>query len=181
MKRLILLLSLAGLLAAHDLEENRATLVLRDGTHLSLTLYLNYTETLWEALLPQREFGVFLLSYSSLKLDDLQKELVRAQKLLESGVQVHTKGAASGLRITNWVWPDAKTVQALLQKQVMQAVVEGHVHQPPLEVRAEAVATSDIGSVTVRFPKEFQKVLVVSYRPNQAWAEPGTSSPEIKF
>ena len=156
-------------------------IVLASNNAGKLREFAQMLEPLQWRVLPQREFGVFLLSYSSLKLDDLQKELVRAQKLLESGVQVHTKGAASGLRITNWVWPDAKPVQALLQKQVMQAVVEGHVHQPPLEVHAEAVSTSDIGSVTVRFPKEFQKVLVVSYRPNQAWAEPGTSSPEIKF
>lgn len=179
MKRVALSLLLAVMLGAHDLEDNRATLILRDGTHLSITLYLNYSEALWEALLPQREFGAFLLSYSSMKTDDLQRELNRAQKHFEASLQIQTKSA--GLRLGNWIWPDAKTVQGLLQKQVMQAVVEGHIHQPPVEVHADAVSPTEIGSVTVRLPKEFKKVLVVSYRPNQVWADPGQPSAEIRF
>ena len=33
----------------------------------------------------------------------------------------------------------------------------------------------------MKFPEEFQKVLVVSYRPNQVWVDSKTLSPEIKF
>jgi hypothetical protein len=181
MKLLTTLCIFVGLAAAHDLEENRATLVLRDRTHLSLTLYLNYTEALHKALLPQREYGAFLLIYSAMKLEDLQKELVRAQSRFQSELQLHSKGSGEKLRLTGWTWPDEKTVQSLLQHQVMQAMVDGHVHETPVEIRAETVATGEITSVALRLPTEFPKVLVVSYRPNQVWVDPASPSPEIKF
>ena len=86
MRQLILLMiySFAAPVAqAHDLDENRATLVLRDRTHLSVTLYLNYAQALHRALLPHREYGAFLLMYSSMKPDDLEKELQSAQAKFE--------------------------------------------------------------------------------------------------
>jgi hypothetical protein len=174
---------LATSLAAHDLEENRATLVLRDGTHLSLSLYLNYTEALHKALMPQREYGAFLLVYSAMKPDDLKRELLRAQAKFEAGIQFMPKspGPMAPLRAAVWTWPDTKQVQTMLQHQVMQAMVDGHVHEPPTEIHADFVSGREIVAVTVRFPEEFQKVLVVSYRPQQAWADGGTLSPEVKF
>lgn len=179
--KLIATVCLAAVLAAHDLEENRATLVLRDRTHLSLTLYLDYGQALHQALLPQREYGAFLLTYSTMKVEDLQRELLRAQGRFESGLQIQVNGATGNLRLTGWAWPDAKAVQGLLQRQVMQAMVEGHTHQPPVEVRAEAVSNGEIASLTIRLPKEFRKVLVVSYRPNQVFVDPASLSPEIRF
>ena len=40
------LLLLAGSAAAHELDENRATLVLRDGGHIAVSIYLSYPEVL---------------------------------------------------------------------------------------------------------------------------------------
>lgn len=169
-------------LPAHDLEDNRATLVLRDRTHLSVTLYLNYSEALHKALLPNREYGAFLFIYSAMKPEELQKELQRAQSKFEADIEIFPQSpAGSKLKLSGWTWPDAKQVQSMLQHQVMQAMVDGHVHEPPTEILADAVAPYAIGSVTVRFPDEFQKVLVVSYRPNQVWVEGKRSSPSITF
>ncbi len=167
---------------AHDLEDNRATLVLRDRTHISVSLFLNYSEALHKALLPQREFGAFLLIYSAMKPEDLQTELVRAQRKFEASTQILAQSPAGArLSLSGWTWPDAKQVQAMLQHQVMQAMVDGHVHAPPTEIRADAVATYAVGSVTITFPEEFQKVLVVSYRPSQVWVEGKNPSPPITF
>jgi hypothetical protein len=169
-------------LPGHDLEENRATLVLRDRTHLSVTLYLNYSETLHKALLPNREYGAFLLIYSAMKPEDLQRELQKAQSKFEAGIEIVPQSpGGSKLKISGWKWPDVKQVQSMLQHQVMQAMVDGHVHEAPTEILADAVAPSAISSVTVRFPDEFQKVLVVSYRPSQVWVEGKKSSPAITF
>ena len=179
---LILALLLSQTLLAHDLEENRATLVMRDRTHLSVTLYLNYSEVLHKALLPNREFGAFLLIYSAMKPEDLQKELQKAQVKLEAGIEIAPQSpSGSKLKLSGWKWPDAKQVQSMLQHQVMQAMIDGHVHEPPTEIVADAVAQYAISSVTVRFPDEFQKVLVVSYRPNQVWVESKGSSRSITF
>lgn len=186
MRQFILLIACclaAPVAQAHDLQENRATLVLRDQTHLSLTLYINYAEALHRALLPNREYGAFLLIYSSIKPDDLKKELQRAQSKFEADIRILPKGAPEGraIKLTAWTWPDTKQVQAMLQHQVMQAMVDGHVHEPPTEIHADGISSQEVASVTVRFPAEFEKVLVVSYRPNQVWADPRSASPEIKF
>ena len=100
----------------------------------------------------------------------------------EAGIEIFPQSPAdSKLKISGWKWPDVKQVQSMLQHQVMQAMVDGHVHEAPTEILADAVAPYAIGSVTVRFPEEFQKVLVVSYRPNQVWVEGKKASPPITF
>ena len=74
-------------------------------------------------------------------------------------------------------------MQAQFQQLVMQAMVDpaAHTHQPPLEVHAEAVSVQEIGGVKIQFPEEFQKVLVVAYKPTQVWLERKAVSPQIRF
>ena len=168
---------------AHELAENRATIVLRDKTHVSVTLYVNYAEALHSLLSPQNAPGAFLAAYSSMKPEDLSKELLRAQKQFETATQLYLAHSRKEVKLTNWVWPDAKQVQAMLQRQIMQAMVDpaSHAHEPPVEIHVEGNASSEIFSLTMQFPQHFQRVLVVSYRPNQVWSERGALSPEIKF
>lgn len=66
---------------------------------------------------------------------------------------------------------------------MMQSLVDpnGHVHQDPLEIHADANAPEEIGGVKIQFPEEFQKVLVVAFRPTQVWVESKSLSPVIKF
>ena len=170
--------------AAHELQENRATLVLRDKTHISVTLYIAYSDALYQALMPQRPFAAFLLIYSAMKPEDLEKELRRAQSKFQSATRMYlSPGPGREITITNWVWPDVKQVQTMLQQRIMAAMVDpkGHAHDSPIEIRADANAPHEIVSVTVKFPEEFRKVLVVSYRPNQLWVDSQSLSPEIKF
>jgi len=65
----------------------------------------------------------------------------------------------------------------------MQATVDpaAHFHEPPVEIHADANSAQEITSVKVRFPEEFQKVLVVSFRPNQVWVDTKSLSPDIRF
>ena len=170
--------------AAHELQENRATLVLRDKTHVSVTLYIAYSDALYLALMPQRPFAAFLLIYSAMKPEDLQKELFRAQAKFQAATRMYlSPGPGREVPITNWVWPDVQQVQTMLQQRMMAAMVDpkGHSHEAPVEIRADANSPHEINAVTVKFPEEFQKVLVVSYRPNQVWADSQGLSPEIKF
>jgi hypothetical protein len=170
--------------AAHELQENRATLVLRDKTHISVTLYIAYSDALHPALMPQRPFASFLLIYSAMKPEEMQKELFRAQAKFQASTRMYlSPGPGKEIPFTNWVWPDVKQVQTMLQQRIMAAMVDpnGHSHETPIEIRADANAPHEIGAITVKFPEEFQKVLVVSYRPNQVWVDSKTLSPEIKF
>jgi hypothetical protein len=174
-----LLLALSA--AAHELQDNRANLILRDRTHLSVTLYLSYPEALHLALAPERQFMAFLLIYSAMKPEELQKELLRAQSRFQSTTHVYLPDKEAPL--VNWVWPDVKTVQAMLQQRVMQAMVDPnvHAHEAPVEVHADVNRAQEIQSVRVQFPQEWQKVLVVWFRPSQQWVEGKTLSPAMKF
>ena len=157
MKRIVLLLLALALVGpAHELVDNRATLVLR-------------------------EFAAFLLIYSSMDAAQFEKELARAQKRFQA--QIHVFAPEKEAALSGWVWPDAKTVQAMLRERVMRTMVDPnvHAHEAPVELRAEAVAAQEITGARVQFPAEWQRMLVVWYRPSQQWAEGGTVSPVLRF
>lgn len=184
MKVLVLcLLSLvARNAAAHDLQDNRALLVLRERNHVSVTLFLAYSDVLHRALAPVRPMAEFLAAYSAMKPEDLQKQLQRAQTGFETATKIYLP-AGGEIPISHWIWPDAKKVQDLLRHITMQAVLDpnGHFHEEPTEIYADAIAQQELVGIRVRFPQEFQKVLVVSYRPSQLWVEADSLSPAIRF
>jgi hypothetical protein len=162
--------------------DNRATLVLRDDRHVSVTLYLNYLEALHRALAPGRTSQEFVLRFAAMPLAQLQTALNQAHRRFENATRLsHSSGGT--IALSNWTWPDATRVQSLLQQQAMQTVVapDAHVHEQPTEVRADAIATSSISAAHIRFPAEFERVLVVSYKPHQVWASPAGASPRITF
>ena len=169
-------------LAAHELNDNRATMVLRDKTHLTITMFINYAEALHQALMPQRQLQEFLLMYSAMRPQQLQMELLRAQEKFQATTKVFVSGGLDAT-LTNWVWPDLKQVQMYLQQRVMQAMVDpaAHAHLPPLEIHADANTNQEITSVKVQFPAEFQRVLVVAYKPTQVYVERKAISGPIKF
>ena len=177
-----LLCLLASCAFAHELPANRLTLVLRDRNHLSLTFFIDYTDALHRALAPQRPLEEFMLMHSAMKPQDLGRELLRAQARFQSSTQL-ILSAGKPAAITNWKWPDAGRVQAMLRERAMQAVVApaDHAHQEPSEIHADVTSAQEISSVTLRLPDEFQRVLVVSYRPSQRWIEPNATSAAIGF
>lgn len=177
---------LLGMAAAsampHELQANRATLVLRDQVHLSVTLFLNYSEVLHQVLLPRRSFQEFAVAYSAMRTADFEKELLRAESQLQRSLQLKSNGNEV-LSLSNWNWPEATRVQWLLQERVMQATVAPSepAHEEVLEIRLEATAQHPIAGLTATFPAAFKRVLLVSYRPNQVWVEPRVASGPIKF
>ena len=173
---------LCGSAVAHELAGSRATLVLRDQRHLSGVLYFNVVDALHLTLAPQRRLPEFLLQYSAMKLPEFQKELARAQGTWQREVQLALP-SRQPLALSNWVWPQAAQVHALVQQRMMQATVAPaeHGHEQPVEVKFEALAQNDITGVTSRSPAAFQKVWVVSYQPRQVFVPTDTTSPLITF
>ena len=178
---LLLMLLACGCLA-HELPDNRLTLVLRDDNHLSLGFYIHYADALHRALSPRTSFQEFTLVYSSLAAADFEKEMQRAQMKFRLGTRVVLASGAA-LTIANWQWPAPATVQRSLQERAMASVVapSAHSHDAPTEIRAEVVSAAAISAVSVLLPDEFQNVLVVSYRPAEVWIQPKQPSPVIKF
>ncbi len=166
----------------HELQDNRATLALRDRTHVSVTLYLNYTDALHRALAPDQSMRDFVLAYAALPPAELLAALRKAQERFQHDTHLQ-RAAGRDIPLGNWKWPDLMTVQDLLRQQAMAAIAapSDHAHEEPLEIRAEGVAAQPITTATVRFPLEFQRVLVVSYKPNQAWVEPAGPPTVVVF
>jgi hypothetical protein len=181
---LALLCAVACSAIAHELQDNRATLVLRDNQHLTLTLFVDYPKALHQVLAPQSTVQEFLLSHSAMKSQEFQAQLLAAQRKLQASTSlVMSNGKAAPL--VQWVWPEAAGVHALLQRRAMQAVVapKDHAHVVPMEIRAEAKASQagDFSAVTLQLPPAFQQVWVVSYQPKQVLLRPHAPSQAIRF
>lgn len=181
---LALLVMLASHAGAHELQDNRATLVLRDKLHIVLTLFVDYPKVLHQVLAPQIALQDFILTHSAMKPQAFHMQLLAAQRKLQSNTQlVMSNGKAAVLG--QWIWPPSAHVQKLLQERAMQAVVapSDHAHGMPMEIRAEArsINSNDFSSVTLQLPAQLSQVLVVSYQPRQIWLKPNTASPPIRF
>lgn len=167
--------------AAHEISDSRATLVLRDQTHVTMTLYVAYPELLFRLLEPGQPFPQFLVAYSAMDIGRFTQELLRAQARVEQGTRLYADDGRL-LTLGRWAWPDPAAAQAMLRQRVMQETVDpSGAHEPPVEIRAEALASRAVRTVSVQFPAELQKVLVVAYRPTQTWVAPGERSGQLGF
>jgi len=117
-----LLFLLASCAFAHELPANRLTLVLRDRNHLSLTFFIDYTDALHRALAPQRPLEEFVLMYSAMKRRTWAGNCCVRRRGFQSSTQL-ILSAGKPAAITNWKWPNAGRVQAMLRERAMQAVV----------------------------------------------------------
>lgn len=182
---LLLALSLAATdgarVSAHEVETNRLTLVLRDERHVSITYYIDYPTALHRALAPASPFNEFIVAHSAMPLPELRKALSRAEALLET--QTRITATSSPLRIGSWKWPEAARAQTLLREVAMAGLVDptGHAHMPPLEVRAEGLASRAITALDVSLPEALGNVIVVSYRPRQTAIGAGVKSVRVTF
>lgn len=182
---LCVLLTLAGVgsAGAHGLTENRATLVLRDQTHVSVALFITFSDALHRVLAPERSVQEFVLAHAAMPPEVFKAALRKAENQFQTEMRAET---ADGRRLLfeRWTWPEPAAVQQVLRERAMLTLAapnEHNAHEAALEVRAECLATKAIQSVRVSFPPAFQRVLVVSYQPKQVWVEPQRASPEITF
>ncbi len=167
---------------AHELPENRATLVLRDQTHLSLTLYIDFVVAAHQALAPQQSLREFLLVCAALSPEEFHKLMQRAQTKLEAETRATLNGG-SAAKFTGWVWPKSEKIRVSIQQQVMASIVDtsNHTHEPPFEIRAHITHDKPIAESKVQFAEAFGKVLLIWYRPKQIWVLPKQPSPAMKF
>lgn len=170
---------------AHELPANRATLILRDGPHLSLTLFINYPQALHQALAPQQPLSAFVLPYSSMSTPELAQILLGVHAKFEADTRLVLANGHTA-PVTHWRWPAVAQIQQQLQQRAMQMLVAPGTHpedEEPLEIRAEVSGQSRaaLAKLKLRLPAAFQDVLVVSYAPKQVWVKPQTLSPEIRF
>lgn len=167
---------------AHEAEVNKATLVLRDGHHLSLSLYLRLDESLYRMSLKKVPYQEFLLAHASMPAAEFEKVWLPVQEQLQKSV-VLQDGRNQPLTLRKWKWPKPEKIQAVIQENLMQATVAaGHHHHPALlEIRAEASASAPVSRVSLQVSPVWQPLLVVSYQPAQTVLEAGKPPVSIRF
>lgn len=168
---------------AHELVSNRATLVLRDGHQLTVTLFINYVDALHKTLTPKLSFEEFLLVHAAMTPAEFQQAAARAHSQLEADTRL-TGQDGKALVLSNWRWPVTAAVHSALQQRAMQIVVDGlrdHRHEPVVEVQSEASFAAEPKSVTLKLPDTLKPVLIVSYKPTQVWMDPAADAKTVKF
>ena len=167
---------------AHEAEVNKATLVLREGNHLSLSLFLRLDDSMYRMSLKKVPYQEFLLAHASMSAAEFEKAWLPVQEQLQKSVQL-LDAQNQPLTLRKWQWPKPEKVQAVIQENLMQATVAaGHHHHPALlEIRAEASAPAALSTVRLQVHTVWQPLLVVSYRPSQTVLEAGKPPVSIRF
>ena len=182
-KLLPLLLGLSPAFAgAHELPDNRATLVLRDKTHVAITLFLAYPDALHKALAPEMSLNQFVLTYAAMQPSVFKGALLKAQAHFQNQLKLATSDGKVAV-LERWVWPAVGPAQEALRQKAVQFVVapNEHAHEAQLEVRAEFKASQSVTSLRIAFPSAFGRILVVSYKPNEVWSEPNQPPAVVHF
>ncbi len=171
---------------AHELPDNRVTMVLRDETHVSLTFYVDYPDVLNAVLAPKKSHREFLLASAAMKPEDFRQQILLVQAKLQAETRATLNGGKEAT-ITGWAWPDAASIQTMIQKEVMELMVgraanpSQHTHEEPTEIRANITHDKPIIDANIQFAEAFGKMLLVSYRPQQNWVAAKQVSSLIKF
>ncbi len=179
---------LPSLSNAHELAANRATVVQRDDTHWAITCLIDYPQLLHRMLAPKRSWADFVVQAAAMPLAEFQQSVARAHQQVATRLLLTGPGGER-VALRNWQWPEAPETHKRLQAGAMQLITGGgsgagdgsHGHGTETAVRAEALSAQPLKSLAVRFPAEFGRVLVVSYRPQQAWTENGTTTLRLRF
>lgn len=168
---------------AHELEGHRLTLVQREGGLLSLGFHLDALRLLQRTLSPGEPAAQVLATQAALPPDEFARGWQRMREAVEQHTRLRPSGGAPQAP-TRWQWPAPAQVQALLQQRLMQSLATpgAHGHAPVIEVQAQLAlrgASPPVTQVELLVPAALRPLVVVSYRPRQAWVGEAASSAMI--
>lgn len=173
-------LACAGTAMAHELPDDRLTVIQRDNTHFQLQFLVDGPGLVHRFLGASRPRQEVLAALVAQGPDETARVWGRLQLTLQQGVRLQRGGQP--LRLEAWRWPSGAEVHARLQQWVMQQAVAraGHVHEEPWVWGAQAVASAE-GAVELQLPAPLQQVMVVSYRPRQQWVNAEQPAVTLSF
>jgi len=153
---------------SHELQENRASLVLRNERQISVTFYLNLTELLHKTLMPKQDRFEHTAKLAAMNEADFSKQYGDVKKLIESSVLFN---AAPGKKINvrEWQWPEPKVAQKNIRELTMQSVVSSgqHFHENPIEVRLQIQSDESMDPLMLELPDAIKPMTLVASRPKQ--------------
>ena len=166
--------------AAHELEVDRLTIVMRDQSHLSLAFRVDEIALLGRFLAPDVSTLEFAFSMATIEREQFDDLVERARARLSSQI-VLVDQQAKRLVLRNWRWGSIERLRSEIQQFAMGAVVGGGVHSHPeiSEIHVDAIASEPVSSVTVSLPVEAERILVVSYKTTEKYFD-ASVSPSVK-
>ncbi len=164
---------------AHETTENRARFVLQEDNHLRESLFLSYSQFLYQAVSPREPFRDFLLKTSAMADAQFEQRVRSAHQLLARETQITIAGRPAN--VSGWVFPEPAVARARVRQLIAATLAGTHVHEEPLEIGFDVRWPTAMRDVRVRFPAALQTVTVVSYRPHQVDVARRALSPVLGF
>lgn len=163
---------LSSVAAAHDLEANRVSVVLRDNIHLSLQFRINYLNFLRQAYAPNVNEKQALIELASMTDQAFDVLYLQSQKLFIQQT-ILSAGTDSPLQLSHWRWPKAALIQQSIRELSAQMIVspQEHIHYDFIEVQADAIAMKEVNQCHLKLAPSLGNVLVIHYRAQQQWNE----------
>ena len=167
-------------LHAHEIEGNRLQVVIRDSSHIQLSLWLNLVDAMM-AEVPAAAAMPWLAQHAAMSPGDFAATWQQHQTRLEQALALRVQDQA--VPMLRWTWPAAATLQQQIRTRTMQMTVAptDHVHAQVLEVRAEGRARRAVRDVSVQVPPAWQPILITVSRPQQQWLQKGAGSARFEF
>ena len=167
---------------SHELQENRAALVLRNDRLISATLYLNLIEVLKKTSAPMGDPIELTAKLAAMSDAEFAKQFNMMKKMIQSGIVLKTV-AGKPLKLGNWQWPEVGEVQKQSREITMRVVLSpsDHFHETPLEVRFQIQSEEPFSSVRVELPEALRPITLIATRPKQVRLSVGTTGLVVDF
>ena len=173
---------MSAMLLAHELPDDRVTIVQREPTHVSITFYVDEVGLLHRLIAPKSSRSEFLLACASLPQAALAGRLQAARTAFESEVTV--RGAHHrNLVISAFRWPTLADTQRLLKESALTLLTTGSDHERGVltEIDADATADESVDSIIFVKPRSLPRLVTVSYRPLQQQMNDDINEIKIAF
>jgi hypothetical protein len=178
---LICLMSTSGI-RAHELEENRASLVLRNERQINVALYLNLAALSQRILAPKQAWLPFVSHLAAMSDEDFHTQWVKVQNSVEAGIDIQTTAGRS-LRMHVWQWPEEKAVQKYFRELTMHSVVtpDAHLHETPFEIRFQTQSHMPVIAVNLKVSAALRPITLVATQPRQTRIDLDMEQATVRF
>lgn len=167
-----------GACAAHESPLPSATLVLRDGGHLVLTLRLDLARALHRTLQPESTPMQALSAFAAMEPARFAGLWERATSRWAQECAVLVQGRRVAAQ--RWSWPSAQEAQSLVQRQLMPQLAGTHTDHEWGQAQAEfTLGTESRDHLQLRLPAALRPLSLTTVRPRQQWS--GESEQPIKL
>lgn len=175
-----LVLTLASPLAAHELADASATLVVRDGGHVQLRLQIPWADVLRSSWMPARSTPEFLVIVANQPRADFARQFATVERQIQQRTRL-VADAAAPVTFTRWQGASAAEVQDALKRELMSRLADGDrfEHASRLAITAELTTGRELSTVRLQLPASLGPALVTVYRPEEHWTKAGELSSPV--